>query len=110
MGTQRKGRPERGVELRSEVGPARTTDEAPEGNEGVEGRGWREGNPLKGIRVRTQCRVALMPHLQRVREAAQRDKRAQFTALLHNVDVAALARAFRRLKRARARESMDKLW
>ena len=100
MGTQREGRPERGVELRSEVGPARTTDEAPEGNEGVEGRGWHKGNPLKGISVRTQGRTALMPHLQRVREAAQCDKRARFTALLHHVDVAALARAFRRVKRS----------
>jgi hypothetical protein len=41
----------------------------------------------------------LLPHLQRVREAAQHDKRARFTALLHHVDAAALARAFRRLKR-----------
>jgi len=103
MGTPREGRPERGVELRSEVGPARSTDEAPEGAvwaEGVEGRGWREGNPLRRARVRTQGRVTLLPHLQRIREAAQHDKRARFTALLHHVDVAALARAFRRLKRS----------
>lgn len=102
MGTRCKGRPEHRVELRSEVGPARTTEEASEGDvnaEGVEGRGWREGNPLKRARVRTQSRVTLLPHLQRVREAAQHDKRARFTALLHHVDVAALARAFRRLKR-----------
>ena len=103
MGTPREGRPERGVELRSEVGPARSTDETPEGavwGGGVEGRGWREGNPLKGARVRTQSRAALLPHLQRIREAAQHDKCARFTALLHHVDVAALARAFRRLKRS----------
>jgi group II intron reverse transcriptase/maturase len=35
-----------------------------------------------------------------VNEAATRDKRARFTALLHHVDVAALERAFRRLKRS----------
>ncbi len=102
MGARREGRPERGAELRSEVGPARSTREAAEGAamaEGVEGRGWREGNPRKGARVRTQSRITLLPHLQRVREAAQHDKRARFTALLHHVDVAALARAFRRLKR-----------
>ena len=57
MGTRREGRPERGVELRSEVGPARSTNEAPEGNEGVEGRGWREGSPLSGATDRTQSRV-----------------------------------------------------
>lgn len=32
-------------------------------------------------------------------EAASRDKKARFTALLHHVDVVALARAFRRLRR-----------
>ena len=103
MGTRREGRPERGVEPRSEVGPARTTDEASEGNagaEGVEGRGWRGGNPLKGARARTQSRATLLPHLQRIREGAEHDRRARFTALLHHVDVAALARAFRRLQRS----------
>ena len=106
VGTRCEGRPEHRVELRSEVGPARSTNEAPEGDggiadaEGVEGRGWREGSLLERAKVRTQSRVALPPHLQRVNEAARRDKRAQFTALLHHVDVAALARAFRRLKRS----------
>lgn len=102
MGTSRKGRPERGVELRSEVGPARSTGEAFAGTgraESVEGRGWREGNPLERAKVRTQSRVALLPHLQRVNDAARHDKHARFTALLHHVDVAALARAFARLKR-----------
>ena len=106
VGTRCKGRPEHRVELRSEVGPTRSTNEAPEGAratraaEGVEGRGWHEGNLLERAKVRTQSRVALPPHLQRVNEAARHDKRAQFSALLHHVDVAALARAFRRLKRS----------
>ena len=99
MGMRREGRPERGIELRSEVGPARSTNETPEGNEGVEGRGWRDGIPLEGATVRTQSRVAVLPHLQRVHDAARHDKRARFTALLHHVDVAALTRAFRRVKR-----------
>jgi group II intron reverse transcriptase/maturase len=38
----------------------------------------------------------------RVNEAARRDKRTRFTALLHHVDVAALERAFRRVKRSAA--------
>jgi RNA-directed DNA polymerase len=103
MGMQRKGRPERGIELRSEVGPAYSTMEAPEGTaraEGVEGRGWREGILLEGATGRTQSRIPLLPHLQRVHDAARHDKRARFTALLHHVDVAALTRAFRRLKRS----------
>ena len=41
-------------------------------------------------------------NLARVNEAAKRDKRARFTALLHHVDVAALERAFRRVKRKAA--------
>ena len=103
MGARGEGRPEPRVEPRSGVGPARSTDEAPEGTAragSVEGRGWRGGNSLEGARDRTQSRAALLPHLQRVYVAAQRDKRARFTALLHHVDVAALARAFRRLKRS----------
>ena len=102
MGMSRKGRPERGVELRSEVGPARSTVEAFIGTgraESVEGRGWREGSSLERATVRTQSRVAVLPHLQRVNDAARHDKHARFTALLHHVDVAALARAFARLKR-----------
>jgi retron-type reverse transcriptase len=41
-------------------------------------------------------------NLERVNEAAKRDKRARFTALLHHVDVVALERAFRRVKRKAA--------
>ena len=40
--------------------------------------------------------------LVRVREAASKDKKTRFTALLHHVNVEALARAFARLKRRAA--------
>jgi len=66
----------------------------------VEGRDQPQGSPSQGAKVRTQSRVALPTDLARVNEAAKRDKRTRFTALLHHVDVAALLRAFRRLKRA----------
>jgi RNA-directed DNA polymerase len=66
----------------------------------VEGRDQPQGSPRQRAKVRTQSRPALQPNLARVNEAAQRDKRTQFTALLHHVDFAALLRAFRRLKRA----------
>ncbi|MFQ5668766.1 MAG: group II intron reverse transcriptase/maturase, partial [Candidatus Binatia bacterium] len=66
----------------------------------MEGRGRPEGIPRREAKVRTQSRGALPPNLVRVNEAAKRDKQARFTALLHHVDVAALARAFRRLKRS----------
>jgi len=97
MGAPCKGQPKRGAEPRSGVGPAHSTKEAPEGNEGVEGRGRPEGNPLEKAGVRTQSRFALPLNLWRVYAAAKRNKQAQFTALMHHVDAAALERAFRRL-------------
>jgi RNA-directed DNA polymerase len=99
MGAPREGRSEREAELRPGVGPVHSTREAPEGNEGVEGRGRPGRISLEEARVRTQSRAALPPNLKRVNEAARRDRETQFTALLHHVDVAALTRAFRRLKR-----------
>jgi RNA-directed DNA polymerase len=99
MGTRCKGQPEHSGEPRSGVGPVRSTVETLEGNEGAEGRGRREGNLRDRAKVRTQSRVALSPNLQRVNEAAKRNKQARFTALLHHVEVTALERAFRRLKR-----------
>jgi RNA-directed DNA polymerase len=100
MGAWCKGEPEHRIEPRSGVGPAHSTEEAPEGNEGVKGRGQHEGNLREKARVRTQSRVVLPPNLQRANEAARCNRQARFTALLHHVDVTALERAFRRLKRS----------
>lgn len=102
MGALGEGEPEPSAELRSGVGPIHTTAEASEGNEGVEGRGRPEGSRHEMPKVRTQSRVALPSHLVRVNEAARHDRQARFTALLHHVDVLALERAFRRLKRRAA--------
>ncbi len=99
MGMPGKGQPEQGIEPRSGIGPVRSTNETLEGNEGVEGRDRPEGNPPGQAGVRTQSRVALPLNLWRVYEAAKRDKQARFTTLLHHVDVVAMERAFRRLKR-----------
>jgi group II intron reverse transcriptase/maturase len=66
----------------------------------VEGRDRPEESPHESAKVRTQSRVALPSPLARVNEAAKRDKRARFTSLLHHVNVQALERAFRRLKRS----------
>jgi RNA-directed DNA polymerase len=100
MGAACEGQPKHDAELKPGVGLVHSTDETSEGNEGVEGRDQPEGNPRKEAKVRTQSRIALLPHLQRVNEAARRDKQLRFTALLHHVNVAALERAFRRLKRS----------
>ena len=100
MGAPSKGQPELGGEPRSGVGPVHRTAEALEGNEGGEGRDRPEGNQSEKAKVRTQSRVALPPNLWRVYAAAKRNQQARFTALLHHVDVTALERAFRRLKRS----------
>jgi len=68
----------------------------------AEGRGRPEGEPREDAGVRTQSRVTLPANLARISEAARRDKSTRFTALLHHVDVVALERAFRRLKRSAA--------
>lgn len=65
----------------------------------MEGRGQPKKNLHQMAEVRTQCRGTLPPNLARVNEAARRGKRTQFTALWHHVDIAALARAFKRQKR-----------
>lgn len=66
----------------------------------MEGRDQPKGSPQQEARGRTQSRGTLPPNLLRVNEAARRDRKARFTALLHHVDVAALARAFHRLRKA----------
>src|SRR5437867_3935628 len=72
------------------VGQPHSTGEVPEqtrgpGAEGTEGRGLAKGNPSQGTAPRTQGRVGASSGLARVREAAEQDKAARFTALLHHV-------------------------
>ena len=108
VGARCKGQPEQGVEPRSGVGPVHSTVEPLEGNERGEGRDRPGGSPPEKAGVRTQSRFALPLKLWRVYEAAQRNKQARFTALLHHVDVIALERAFRRLSGAQVLESTGK--
>jgi RNA-directed DNA polymerase len=68
----------------------------------VEGRGRPEDGLSERTKGRTQSRKPLSPSLVRVHEAASRDKKTRFTALLHHVNVEALGRAFGRLKRGAA--------
>jgi len=68
----------------------------------VEGRDQHEGIPHKSDKGRTQSRGSLPQNLARVNEAARRNKGTRFTSLMHHVNVAALERAFRRLKRRTA--------
>ena len=59
-------------------------------------------NPDERLGGRTQGRTDLPDHLARVNDAATRSRQTRFTALLHHVDVEALERAFRRLRRRAA--------
>jgi RNA-directed DNA polymerase len=65
-----------------------------------EERTLTEGNTDEQATRRTQSRVVRVPSgLDRVREAASRNKEQKFTTLLHHVDEAALLRAFRTINR-----------
>ena len=65
----------------------------------VEGRGLAKGNTEEQNAPRTQSRTSAPSALDRVREAATRNKGMRFTALLHHVDVDRLRTAFRALKK-----------
>ena len=71
--------------------------------EGTEGRGWAKGNPRQHAMLRTQGRVGVTSVLERVRQAARREKGARFTALLHHIyAVDTLREAYFNLKREAA--------
>jgi len=67
--------------------------------EGREGRGLAKGNTDEQNAPRTQCRTGAHSALERVREAARRDKNERFSALLHHVDIDRLRGAFLSIKR-----------
>ena len=68
--------------------------------EGMEGRGLTEGNLREQTRSRAQNRQDLQSALVRVRQAAVRDRKLQFTTLWHHVyDVGRLREAYLGLKR-----------
>lgn len=68
--------------------------------EGMEGKGLAEGNLRQQNAPRTQSREGAPSALERVRQAARRDKGMRFTALLHHVyNLEALRTAYLALKR-----------
>jgi len=68
----------------------------------VEGRGVAEGNAGETPTRRTQSRGSVSTGLESVREAARRDRRARFTALLHHITPALLVDSFYELRRTAA--------
>ncbi len=82
------------------VVPEKRPNNASEAAEAVEGRILTKGNTDEQAASRTQRRIEdASSKLDRVREAARRDKEQKFTALLHHVDETALLRAFRTMNR-----------
>ena len=51
----------------------------------VEGRGLAKGNPPETTTHRTQRRMSVPSGLERIRHAARRNRKQQFTALFHHV-------------------------
>jgi RNA-directed DNA polymerase len=66
--------------------------------EAAEGRGLAEGNVDQQNAQRTQSRTSAPSALDRVRQAARKDKKKQFTALLHHVTIDRLRTAFEALE------------
>jgi group II intron reverse transcriptase/maturase len=67
--------------------------------EAMEGRRSAKGSTEEQNAHRTQSRGSAHSALDRVREAARRDRKKQFTALLHHVTVARLREAYMALRR-----------
>ncbi len=72
---------------------------APAAAEPVEGRGGAKGNVEQQSTDRTQGRVAVSQALGRVRDAARREGKLRFTALLHHVNADLLGASYHALKR-----------
>jgi hypothetical protein len=69
----------------------------------VEGRGSTKGNAGQQNTSRTQSRTKDVPSaLDRVRQVAKRDRKAQFTALFHHVTIDRLRTSFLALRRGAA--------
>jgi len=79
--------------------------------EAMEGRTLAKGNSRERSAPRTQRRTSTQSALERVRQAAKKDRRQRFTALLHHVyDVERLRQAYRSLKRDAAAGTDGETW
>jgi RNA-directed DNA polymerase len=84
--------------------PTKPSNKAdPSAAEGVEGRGLAKGNTDEQNAPRTQCRTEGAPSaLDRVRQRAQQDRKAKFTALFHHLTVDRLRDAYLKLQKRAA--------
>jgi group II intron reverse transcriptase/maturase len=96
----------------SSVVPGKRPNNAGEpATEAVEGRGLAKGNSHERNAFRTQSRGDAPSALERVRQAATRDRKQRFTALLHHVyDIECLRKAYLALKRDAAAGVDGETW
>ena len=88
-----------------------SNEAGPEAKETVEERGLAKGNLLERNVSRTQSRQSMSSALERIRQAARRDKRQRFTALLHHgYGIENLRAAYFGLKREAAAGIDGKTW
>ena len=105
-GPHRKGRtrdPMMNVQGNSDlpIVPAKSPNNAASAAaEAMEGRGGAKGNAHQSGTRQTQSWESVSPALERIRDAARRDKRVRFTALLHHVSVDLLRFSALQLKKA----------
>jgi RNA-directed DNA polymerase len=94
------------------VVPEKPPNNAPErAAEAVEGKGLAKGNSPERNALRTQGREGAPSALERVRQAARRDGKQRFTALLHHVyDIDRLRTAYFGLKRDAAAGVDGETW
>ena len=79
--------------------------------EATEGRGLAKGNSPKRNAFRTQGREDALSALERVRQAARKDRKQQFTSLLHHIyDVERLLTAFSGIKKDAAAGIDGETW
>src|ERR1700693_3771374 len=79
--------------------------------EGMEGRGLPKGNLPEQNASRTPSRRDALSALERVRQAAGKDKKLRFTALLHHIyNLETLRMAYFRLKREAAPGMDGETW
>ncbi|MDH5666223.1 MAG: group II intron reverse transcriptase/maturase [Nitrosopumilus sp.] len=82
------------------VVPKKPTNKARRVAESAEGRSLAKENPNQPNTDRTQRRPPVHRALERIREAARKDRRLRFTALLHHIyDIDRLRSAFQSLRR-----------
>ena len=79
--------------------------------QGVEGRALAEGNLHEQNALRTPCREGALSALERVRQAARKDRTMRFTALLHHVySLDTLRKAYFSLKKEAAAGVDGETW